>query len=139
MRLPPKAEGVADQRLKDPASLIPTAVKSAFTRACNDKTRDVKSGLMLPEFKKGRAKKKKAEGEEDEELDEDEEDAAAEEEEEEDEQDVDRKKMNALAKRGLNISLKDGGQFEGAANGKNKAVAKAAAKPSAGKGKSKAK
>ena len=108
-------------------------MKSAFTRACNDKTRDVKSGLMLPEFKKGRAKKKEEAGEDDEELDEDEEDGAAEEEEEEDEQDVDRKKMNALAKRGLNISLKDGGEFAGAAKGK-----KAAAKP-AGKGKGKAK
>jgi len=47
--------------------LIPTAVKSAFTRACNDKTRNVKSGILLPEFKKGREKKTTTADEEDDE------------------------------------------------------------------------
>ena len=63
-----QAEGIAVS-LRDPESLIPTAVKSAFTRACNDKTRDVKSGILLPEFKKGRKKKATpADEEEDEEV-----------------------------------------------------------------------
>lgn len=123
---------MADQRLKDPAALVPTAVKAAFTRACNDKSRDVKSGMLLPEFKKGRAKKKTAaaEGEGDEELDESEEDAAgAASDEEEEEAEPDIKKLNLLAKRGINISLKGGDTIAGAAKGKGKA----ASKPASGK------
>jgi len=129
-----QAEGVADQRLKDPASLIPSVVKSAFTRACNDKTRDVKSGMMLPEFKKSRAKKKAAadaDGDEEMEEDEDEEGGAADEEEEE--ADVDVKKMNLLAKRGINISLKGGAEIAGAAKKTKAAPKKAPAKPKAKK------
>ena len=128
--LSPQAEGVADVRLKDPLALIPTAVKSAFTRACNDKTRDVKSGLMLPEFKKSKARKKGKE-DEDEELDEDEEEVGADEEEPEEEAETDIKKIKARAKRGLNINLKGGEQIEGkekTSKGKGKTAGKAVPK-----------
>ena len=49
----PQAEGVATG-LRDPASLIPTVVKSAFTRECNKDTRSVRSGILLPDVKKGK-------------------------------------------------------------------------------------
>lgn len=126
-KIPVQAEGVADQRLRDPASLIPTAVKAAFTRACNDKTRDMKSGLMLPEFKKGRAKKKSVDVDEDV----DEHDADADEEEEEPEaKERNPKQFAALAKRGISLNLKDGGLLAGAASGA-KGKGKAAPKPKA--------
>jgi len=118
-----KAEGVA-QQLRDPVrgckvgspgsltsfsqeSLIASATKSAFTRACNDKGRDVKSGIMLPEFKKGQKKKsavKEGDGE-------DEEMADAEEEEEDEAEEPDAKRLAALAamaKRGLTVQTTGG-------------------------------
>jgi hypothetical protein len=43
--------------LRDPASLIPTVVKSAFTRECNKDTRAIRSGILLPDAKKKRKAK----------------------------------------------------------------------------------
>jgi len=99
---------------RDPESLIPTAVKAAFTRACNAPTRGVRSGLQLPEFKRGRKKKKAAPKDGDEEMDEDEEagDGAEGSDEEDEEPDAKRlSKLKGASKRGMDVTLKSGAEL----------------------------
>ena len=149
-----QAEGVPPG-LRDPASLIPTVVKSAFTRECNKDTRSIRSGILLPDVKKGKRKAKVSRytsrracmcclltsrpqaaddaGELDDEFaDEDEEEDEAEE-----ELKHDPKRLATLAKRGMKLDLKEGVNV---AKGKKPAPAKGkAAGGAAGKGASKAK
>ena len=121
-------------------------MKSAFTRECNKDTRSVRSGILLPDAKKGKRKAKArcqvphaasttcshiasrqvaddADEEEDEFADDDEEgDESADE-----ELKHDPKRLATLAKRGMQLDLKEGVTV---AKGK-----KPAAKPAAAKGK----
>ena len=137
-----QAEGVPPG-LRDPASLIPTVVKSAFTRECNKDTRASRSGILLPDAKKKR--KAKVRGSLDQhrapltqacpqagadDADEEEDEFADDEEEGEESADEelkhDPKRLATLAKRGMQLDLKEGVSV---------AKGKAKAKPAAAKGK----
>jgi hypothetical protein len=124
-------------------------VKSAFTRECNKDTRSVRSGILLPDAKKGKRKAKVRAAEVShaalaadiasrQAADDAEEDDFADDDEEEDEEEElkhDPKRLATLAKRGMQLDLKEGVTV---AKGKKPAAAKSkAAGGAAAKGKAK--
>lgn len=132
-------------------------MKSAFTRECNKDTRSVRSGILLPDAKKGKRKAKaragaasatlhpsrltaparpqaadEADEEEDEFADDDEEGGESADE----ELKHDPKRLATLAKRGMKLDLKEGVSV---AKGKKPAAAKGPAKGKAASGAAKGK
>ena len=127
-------------------------MKSAFTRECNKDTRSIRSGILLPDAKKGKRKAKarcsdashgishspltsRPPRQAADDADEEEDEFADDEEEEEEEAELkhDPKRLATLAKRGVQLNLKEGVSV---AKGKKPAAAKGkAAAPAKGKAK----